>query len=54
MAQLPDLAGPYLVGMVKQQTHPFAGGMLLMAASLVVAGLLALTLPVPLRETDAS
>jgi hypothetical protein len=40
--------------MVKQATHSFAGGMLLMAASLMVGGLLALTLPAPLRETDAS
>src|ERR1700722_17306482 len=54
IGNLGGFAGPYLVGMVKQATHSFAGGMLLMAASLVVAGLLALTLPVPLRETDAS
>jgi len=54
IGNLGGFAGPYLVGMVKQETHSFAGGMLLMAASLVVAGLLALTLPVPLRETDAS
>jgi len=54
IGNLGGFAGPYLVGIVKQQTHSFAGGMLLMAASLVVAGLLALTLPVPLRETDAS
>lgn len=54
IGNLGGFAGPYLVGMLKQQTHSFAGGMLLMAASLVVAGLLALTLPLPLRETDAS
>ncbi len=54
IGNLGGFAGPYLVGMVKQATHSFAGGMLLMAASLVVAGLLALTLPVPLRETDPS
>jgi hypothetical protein len=40
--------------MVKQATHSFAGGMIMMAGSLVVAGILALTLPVPLRETDPS
>jgi ACS family tartrate transporter-like MFS transporter len=54
IGNLGGFAGPYLVGMVKQATHSFAGGMLLMAASLIAAGLLALTLPVPLRETDAS
>ena len=47
-------AGPYLVWMVQQATHGFAGGILLMAASLIAAGLLALTLPAPLRETDQS
>jgi len=54
IGNLGGFAGPYIVGMVKQATHSFAGGMLAMAASLVAAGLLALTLPVPLRETDAS
>jgi len=54
IGNLGGFAGPYVVGLVKQTTHSFAGGMLLMAASLVAAGLLALTLPVPVRETDAS
>jgi ACS family tartrate transporter-like MFS transporter len=54
IGNLGGFAGPYLVGMVKQATHSFAGGMLLMAASLVAGGVLALTLPAPLRETDAS
>jgi ACS family tartrate transporter-like MFS transporter len=54
IGNLGGFAGPYVVGMVKQATHSFAGGMMLMAASLVTAGLLALTLPVPLRETDQS
>ncbi len=54
IGNLGGFAGPYLVGIVKQATHSFAGGMLLMAASLVVAAMLALTLPVPLRETDPS
>ena len=48
------LRGPVPVGMVKQATHSFAGGMIMMAASLVVAGILALTLPVALRETNPS
>jgi MFS transporter, ACS family, tartrate transporter len=54
IGNLGGFAGPYLVGMVKQTTHSFAGGMIVMAASLVAAGILALTLPVPLRETDQS
>ncbi|HZC45856.1 MAG TPA: MFS transporter [Candidatus Acidoferrum sp.] len=54
IGNLGGFAGPYIVGMVKQATHSFAGGMLVMAASLVAAGLLALTLPVALRESDAS
>ncbi|HEY6301238.1 MAG TPA: MFS transporter [Candidatus Binatus sp.] len=54
IGNLGGFAGPYVVGIVKQRTHSFAGGMIVMAASLVAAGLLALTLPVPLRETDPS
>jgi ACS family tartrate transporter-like MFS transporter len=54
IGNLGGFAGPYVVGMVKQATHSFAGGMIMMAGSLVVAGILALTLPVPLRETDQS
>jgi ACS family tartrate transporter-like MFS transporter len=54
IGNLGGFAGPYVVGLVKQTTHSFAGGMLVMAASLVAAGMLALTLPVPVRETDAS
>lgn len=37
--------------MVKQVTHSFASGMILMAASLIAGAILALTLPVALRET---
>src|SRR5579862_1972968 len=54
IGNLGGFAGPYVVGMVKQATHSFAVGMILMAASLVVAGVLALTLPAELRETDRS
>ena len=54
IGNLGGFGGPYVVGIVKQATHSFAGGMILMACSLVAAGLLALTLPVPLRETDRS
>jgi hypothetical protein len=38
--------------MVKRATHSFAGGIVLMAASLIAGGMLALTPPVPLRDTD--
>jgi len=54
IGNLGGFGGPCVVGLVKQTTHSFAGGMLLMAASLVAAGLLALTLPVPVSETNAS
>ncbi len=54
IGNLGGFAGPYLVGIVKQSTHSFAGGMIAMAAALVLGGMLALTLPVPLRETDPS
>jgi ACS family tartrate transporter-like MFS transporter len=54
IGNLGGFAGPYIVGIVRQATHSFAGGMLVMAASLVAAGLLALTLPVAMRESDAS
>jgi hypothetical protein len=40
--------------MVKQVTHSFAGGMMLITASLVAGATLALTLPAPLRDTEAS
>ena len=54
IGNLGGFAGPYVVGMVKQTTHSFAGGMIVMAVSLVAAGMIALTLPVPVRETDQS
>jgi MFS transporter, ACS family, tartrate transporter len=54
IGNLGGFAGPYAVGMVKQATHSFAGGMILMAVSLVAAGMLGLTLPVAVRETDES
>jgi MFS transporter, ACS family, tartrate transporter len=54
IGNLGGFAGPYVVGVVKQTTHSFAGGMIVMAVSLVAAGMIALTLPVPVRETDAS
>ncbi len=37
IGNLGGFAGPYVVGMVKQTTHSFAGGMIVMAASLVAA-----------------
>ena len=54
IGNLGGFAGPYIVGMVKQRTHSFAGGMIVMAASMVAAGMIALTLPLPLRDIDES
>ncbi len=54
LGNLGGFAGPYIVGMVKQRTHSFAGGMIVMAASMVAAGMIALTLPLPLRDIDES
>jgi ACS family tartrate transporter-like MFS transporter len=54
IGNLGGFAGPFIVGMVKQRTHSFAGGMIVMAASMVAAGVIALTLPLPLRDTDES
>ncbi len=54
IGNLGGFAGPYVVGIVKQTTHSFAGGMIVMAVSLVGAGMIALTLPVPVRDTDQS
>ena len=51
LGNLGGFAGPYMVGMVKQASHSFAGGMLVMAASVLGAGVLALMLPMPSRQT---
>jgi len=45
IGNLGGFAGPYVVGMVKQASHSFAGGMLAMAVSVLGAGVLALMLP---------
>ena len=44
IGNLGGFAGPYVVGMVKQASHSFAGGMLAMAVSVLGAGVLALVL----------
>ena len=51
LGNLGGFAGPYIVGAIKQTTHSFALGMLVMAASVTAAGLLALALPIT-GETD--
>lgn len=51
LGNLGGFAGPYIVGMVKQASHSFAGGMLAMAVSVLAAGVFALILPSPSRET---
>ena len=45
VGNLGGFAGPYIIGIVKEQTQSFAGGMLAMALSLAIGGLLALALP---------
>jgi hypothetical protein len=40
-----------MVGIVKQASHSFTGGMLVMAASVLAAGILALMLPTAARVT---
>ena len=51
IGNLGGFAGPYMVGIVKQASHSFAGGMLVMAASVLGAGVLALMLPASSHET---
>jgi ACS family tartrate transporter-like MFS transporter len=51
VGNLGGFAGPYMVGMVKQASHSFAGGMLAMAVSVLAAGILALMLPTATRVT---
>jgi MFS transporter, ACS family, tartrate transporter len=53
IGNLGGFAGPYIVGMVKQASHSFAGGMLVMAASVLAAALVALTLASPHEKTSA-
>jgi len=45
VGNLGGFAGPYLVGMVREATHSFTGGLLAMAAMLGLAGCIALTMP---------
>jgi ACS family tartrate transporter-like MFS transporter len=52
IGNLGGFAGPYVVGMVKQASHSFAGGMLVMAASVLGAGVLALMLPTSPKVTS--
>jgi MFS transporter, ACS family, tartrate transporter len=42
---LAGFVGPSVVGLIKQMTHSFAGGLLLMAGAILAAGLIALVLP---------
>jgi ACS family tartrate transporter-like MFS transporter len=42
---LAGFVGPTIVGLIKQLTHSFAGGLLLMAGAILAAGLIALALP---------
>lgn len=51
IGNLGGFVGPYLVGYIKEATHGFTGGLLFLAGSLFVGGLIALTTsqPPPLR-----
>jgi len=42
IGNLGGFVGPYLVGLVKEHTHSFAGGLVTLAGGLVLAGLIAL------------
>jgi len=52
VGNLGGFVGPYLVGMVRQMSHSFAGGLAAMALMLAAAGCIALA--VPHREKPAS
>jgi ACS family tartrate transporter-like MFS transporter len=45
LGNVGGFVGPYLVGAVKEKTHGFEGGLVLLAGTLLVATLLTLTLP---------
>ncbi len=47
VGNLGGFIGPYLVGIVKQVSHSFSGGLAAMALVLMIAGLFALTIPGP-------
>ena len=42
---LAGFVGPSIVGLIKQLTHSFAGGLLVMAFAVLLAGFIALALP---------
>jgi MFS transporter, ACS family, tartrate transporter len=58
LGNLGGFLGPYVVGLVKERTHGFGGGLVVLAAGLVVAGVLALVLDDdaerPTREDHAA
>jgi ACS family tartrate transporter-like MFS transporter len=45
VGNLGGFVGPYLVGLIRQTSHSFAGGLAAMALMLAIAGVLALALP---------
>ena len=45
VGNLGGFLGPYLIGLVKERTHGFAGGLAVLAGGLVLAGVIALGLP---------
>ncbi len=52
VGNLGGFAGPYLVGIVKQVSHSFSGGLMAMAVMLAIAGCLALAIPRPPKAAN--
>jgi len=45
VGNIGGFVGPTVMGYLKQRTHRFESGLLVLAATLIVAGVLALSLP---------
>ncbi|MDF5728595.1 MAG: hypothetical protein PUP92_11300 [Rhizonema sp. PD38] len=43
VGNLGGFVGPYVIGAIKDATHSFTGGLLVLAAALLVGGILTLT-----------
>ncbi|MHB8382835.1 MAG: MFS transporter, partial [Candidatus Binataceae bacterium] len=50
LGNLGGFCGPYVVGLVKNSTHSFRGGLATLALALGISGVLALVLPLPPRR----
>ena len=55
VGNLGGLAGPWVIGAIKKATGAFQGGMLVVAAGLVVSGVIVLVTKLPRKgDVDAS